>query len=259
MALWCAAFFALTPALAQDKKSEADKIPPAVNPGRPTVSDPAALTAPGWLEAEFGLTKGLDRDRTFSTPFLMKLTSKNERLQYRLSFDGYLKPGEGKGGFGDTYAGLQYLIAKQEKSKFDIAARLTLKLPTAPPSIGGTKKVDYSLLLLASRDFTPTIHADFNLALASLSRADAPGTDTQWQATASFTFPLKGGRWQYTNEIVYNSPIAGQQASITTLHGFTYAVHRYDVYDIGVQWQLQGGGANVQVFLGKTFFLGKLF
>ena len=258
--LICTALSPLS-AFAQDKSSatEVDKNPPAVNAGRPTVTDPASLTAPGWLESEFGFAKGLDRDRNFSTPFLMKLTSKNERFQYRLSFDGYLKPGEGKDGFGDTYLGFQYLFAKQEKSRFDISGRLTFKFPTAPASIGGTKKVDFNLLLLASRDFSPKVHGDFNLGVSSLSRSDAPGTDTQVQATASFTFPLKGGRWQYTNELVYNSPISGGRASLTTMHGFTYAVHRYDVYDVAVQWGLQGDGANFQVLFGKTFFLGKLF
>ena len=235
-----------------------DKGPPAVNPGRPTVTDPAALTAPGWLETEFGITKNLNRDRTLSTPFLLKLTSRNTRLQYRLSVDGFIFPGQGANGFGDTYAGLQYLFAQQNKGGFDVAGRATIKFPTAPAFIG-TGKVDYNVLLLASRDFSPSLHGDFNLGLSNLSRQGAPGTDNQFLATASFTLPIKGGRWQYTNEIVYTSPIQGQQSQLTTMHGFTYAVHRYDVYDVAVQWQLHGDGATWQVLFGRTFFLGRLF
>jgi hypothetical protein len=235
-----------------------DTGPPAVNPGRPTVTDPAALTAPGWLETELGGLKDLDRDRTFSTPFVLKLTSRNNRLQYRLGADGLIFPGQGANGFGDTNAGLQYLFASQSKAKFDLAGRIAVKLPTAPDFLG-TRKVDYNVLFLASRDFSPSVHGDFNLGLSNLSRQGAPGTDNQFLATASFTLPIKGGRWQYTNEIVYASPIEGQKSLVTTMHGFTYAVHRYDVYDIAVQWQLHGDGANLQLLFGKTFFLGHLF
>ena len=91
------------------------------------------------------------------------------------------------------------------------------------------------------RGFTPSLHGDFNLGLNSLTRQGAVGTDTQFQATASFTLPLKGGHWAYTNELVYNSPLNGVRASLTTMHGLTYAVRRYDVYDVAVHRQLCGG------------------
>ena len=222
------------------------------------MTDPAALTAPGWLESEFGLQQNLDRDRTFGSPILMKLTSGNKRLQYRLGADGYVRLGDHTDGFGDTYAGLHYLIAPQEKAGFDIAVRTTIKIPTARAAIG-TKKVDYNLLMLASRDFSPTLHGDFNAGLSSLSRQGVGGTDQQLFLSASFTIPIKGGRWQYTNELAYSSPIYGQRSQVTMMHGFTYAVHRYEVYDIAAQWGLHGDGSTFQVLIGRTFFLGKLF
>ena len=236
-----------------------DTSPPAVNPGRPTITDPASLTAPGWLEAEFGGLKNLNRDRSFSTPLTLKLTSKNNRLQYRLATDGLVFPGAGgANAFGDTYGALHYLFATQKQTGYDLAGRVTVKIPTAPAFIG-TRKVDVGVLALASRDFSPSLHGDFNLGLSTLTRQDAPGNDLQYLATASFTIPIKGGRWQYTNELVYASPIQGQQPLVTTMHGFTYAVHRYDVYDIAVQWQLQGSGPTFQLLFGKTFFFGRLF
>ncbi len=235
-----------------------DSNPPAVNPGRPTLTDPAGLTAPGWLETEFGLQQNLDRDRSFGSPVLIKLTSGNKRLQYRVGMDGYVRLGDRTDGYGDTYAGLHYLIAPQEKAGFDIAARTTIKIPTARAALG-TKKFDCNLLLLASRDFTPTLHGDFNAGLSSLSRQGTAGTDQQLFLSASFTIPIKGGRWQYTNEVSYSSPIYGQHAQVTMMHGFTYAVHRYEVYDIAAQWGLHGDGSTFQILVGRTFFLGKLF
>jgi len=235
-----------------------DSSPPAVNPGRPTVTDPASLTAPGWLEVESGIMKDLDRDRTFSTPFLFKLTSKNARLQYRLSFDGLVAPGQAGSAFGDTTAGLQYLFVPQSKGGVDVSGRVAVKIPTAPAFIG-TRKVDFNALLLASRDFSPQLHCDANLGYSSLSRFQAPGTDQQLFASLSFTTPIKGGRWAYTNEVVYMSPVQGLRGQITTMHGLTYAVHRYDQYDVAFQWQLHGDGPVWQLLAGKTFFLGRLF
>ncbi|HLV81228.1 MAG TPA: hypothetical protein VKT32_13155 [Chthonomonadaceae bacterium] len=238
--------------------------PPAVNPGRPTITDPASLTAPGWLESEFGAQKDLDRDRNLGTPLLLKLTSGNNRLEYRLATDGYVHLGSGTNGFGDTYAALHYLFAPQEKAGYDLAGRITLKIPTASASLG-TGKFDYNLLFLASRDFAHaksgdvTLHGDFNVGIGSLSRQGFPGRDTQTLLSASFTFPIKGGRWQYTNELVYQSPIYGQRGEVTTMHGFSYALHPYDVYDFALQWQLHGDGANFQILFGRTFFFGRLF
>jgi hypothetical protein len=233
--------------------------PPAVNPGRPTVTDPAALTAPGWLETEFGLQKDLDRDRNFMTPLLLKLTDRNARLEYRLAYDGYQSfAEEATDGFGNVSVALQYLFAPQSRAGFDVSGRLQATIPTASAGMS-TNKFDFSAMLLASRDFSPWAHGDFNASVSSLSRLDAPGTDTQLLLSASFTFPFKGNRWAYTNELVYLSPISGQRAQVTTMHGFTYAVHRYEVYDIALQWELEGDGAVFQILGGCTFFLGKLF
>lgn len=249
-----------TPAADTAAAQADDKNPPAVNAGRPTITDPAGLTAPGWLEAEFGVFKNLDRDRNLGTPLLLKLTSKNRRMQYRLENDGYIRLGDTRAdGIGDTNLALQYLFATQEKNKWDISGRVNLKLPTARPAIGGTKKADFSTLFLASKDFTPQLHVDFNAGLASMTRVEAPGADVQLFLSASLTTPFRGNRWAYTNEICYFSPIQGQRAAVTTMHGFTYAVHRYDAYDIAVQWQLQGDGAVFQVLFGRTFFFGRLF
>jgi hypothetical protein len=235
-----------------------DTSPPALNPGRPTVTDPAALTAPGWIEAEFGIQKDLDRDRNLGTPLLLKLTARNARVEYRLENDGYTRLGNGSDGIGDTNFAIQYLFLTQAKNAYDVSGRFNLKVPTADAAIG-TRKFDYSLLALASRDFSPTLHGDFNLGLASLTRQGAPGTDTQFLATASFTFPIKGGRWTYANELVYFSPILGQRAQVTTMHALSYAVHRYLVLDAAIQWELHGDGPVFQALAGATFFLGKVF
>ncbi|MDE2126881.1 MAG: hypothetical protein KGJ62_09855 [Armatimonadetes bacterium] len=253
---WPAAAFAQSPG---GKAS-----PPAVNPGRPTVTDPASLTAPGWLETEFGGQDNWDRGELWSTPVVFKLTMKNQRVEYRLSSDGLLIVPHGADAIGNTYLAGEYLFRDQQHFGWDLTARYTLTLPTAPSGFG-SRKVDHAILLLASRDFAHshhgdvTAHVDLNMGVADLARQSAGGRDTELLGTASFTFPLPGGRWQYTNELVYQSPIAGQRSQVTTMHGVSYAVHAWDVYDVALQWQLHGDGPVWQLLFGRTFFLGRLF
>ena len=237
-----------------------DHVPPAVVPSIPTITDTAQLTAPGWLECDFSPLKNLDRDRLLSTPLLLKLTARNRRLQFRAATDGYLRQGDGTDGLGDSYLGGQYLFATQERTGFDLATRLTLKMPTQPAALSGTGKVDYNLLFLASRDFTKwQFHGDFNLGVSSLSRQNGPGVDQQLFVSASTNTPLRGDLWTYMNEATYTTGISGTKARVTTMQAISYNVHRYEVYSLGLQWQPYGDGATFQVVFGASFFLSKVF
>jgi hypothetical protein len=249
-----------TPGTAPSNADKPDSHPPAVVPSAPSITDTATLGAPGWIECDLTGFKNVNLDRTFGTPTLLKLTSGNRRLQYRLATDGYLRQGNRTDGVGDTYVALQYLFKPQEKAGFDVSGRMTAKLPTGRRELGGTQKLDFNALLLASRDFTKwEFHGDFNLGLSSLTRADAPGVDYQVLAAASTTTPIRGGRWQYSNELVYFAPVQGQRYRVTTMQGFSFAQHRYEVYSAAVQWQLHGDGPTFQLLLSGSFFVGKLF
>lgn len=255
-------------AAAQDqdtKRADTDekKNVPAVNPGRPTLTDPASLTVPGYLEVETGVTRILRYNEQLFTPIQFKLTSKNNRLQYRLENDGYnyqRVPGGHIDGLGDTNVGLHYLLTRQSTKQWDTAIRGTVKVPTASGSRGvGSGKTDYNLLLLASRDLTPSFHVDANLGYTAVGRPGIGGFDNQMFASLSATVPFRRSRWAYTNEIVYQSPISGQRQQITTMHGFTYANRPGDVWDIAVNFGLSPQTPHYQIFVGRTFFLAKLF
>ena len=246
------------PAKSSDGQAEGER--PAVNPSIPTITDSAALTPPGWLEADFAPFKNLDRDRLLGTPLLLKLTSKNLRVEYRLATDGYLRLGDGSDGFGDTYAAAQYLFKTQNRAGFDVAGRFTLKIPTQPTALSGTGKFDYNALFLFSRDFTKwQFHGDFNVGLSSLSRQGTPGTDQQFEITGATNTPIRGGRWVYQNELVYFSGVSGSSPRLTTMHAFSHAAHQYEVYSAGLQWQMQGDGPVFQIIFGAAFFPAKLF
>ena len=247
-----------TPAKPSDAATDTGR--PAVNPSIPTITDSAALTPPGWLEADFAPFKNFDRDRLFGTPLLLKLTSKNLRVQYRLATDGYLRFGDNSDGIGDAYLAAQYLFTTQKDAGFDVAGRFTLKVPTQPTALSGTGKFDYNALFLLSRDFTKWgFHGDFNIGLSSLSRQGTSGTDQQFFLSAATNTPIRGGRWQYQNELTYTSAVSGGKPRVTTMQAIAHAAHQYEVYSAGLQWQLQGDGATFQLIFGAAFFPGKFF
>jgi len=235
-----------------------DTHPPAVSGGTPTVTDAAELPAPGWLEFDPGALKDLDRDSMIGTPFTLKVTTNNNRLQYLLGFDGWEGQG-GASGFGETYPGIHYLFLTQDKKGFDVAGKILLKIPTSSPSVQGTGRVDYSAFGLVSRDFTKWgLHGDFNVGISSLSRFQSAGYDSQYMVSGSTTSPITGGRWQYTNELVYFSPVAGQDYHLTMMHGISYAAHRYATYSAAIQVGLHGDIPRYQLLFAASFNVGQL-
>jgi len=249
-----------TPTPAQAPAADApDTHPPAVSGGTPTVTDAAEMSAPGWFEFDPGVLKDLDRDTLVGTPFTLKFTTNNNRLQYLLGSDGYISDASNTNGIGDTYPGVHYLFLNQEKHGFDVAGKLIVKVPTASAQVGGTGRLDYSGYALASRDFTKWgFHGDFNAGISALSRAAGPGYDNQTLLSGSTTSPIPGGRWQYTNELVYFSPLPGQDYRLTTMHGFSYAAHRYATYSAALQIAIHGDIPHYQLLFAASFNIGHL-
>jgi len=244
-----------TPPAAQADDSNAK---PPVSGGTPTITDPAELSAPGWLEFDPGSFKDLDPSAGFGTPFTFKYTALNRRLQYLLGQDGLVVQRGSLKGVGDTYAGAHYLFRTQEHGGYDVALKGLLKIPTASDSAGGTGKSDYSAFLLVSRDLTKWgFHGDVNVGISSIGNAAMAGYSTQSMAALSTTTPLPGGRWQYTNEVVYFSALPGQYARVTTMHGFAYLAHTYEVYSLAVQVRLEGDIPRYQLLLAASFNIAK--
>ena len=273
---------ALTPKA--DPKPQAPAAP-AVNPGRPTVTDTAPLTAPGYLELESGLNGargGTGLDYQVTQALLLKLTDRAGRTEFRVSTDGYVVQRTTGGsaaistpspiagpptitsnsamfaqGFGDTVFGVQRLVVAQTLKTYDLSARLEYKLPTAGANVG-TGKSDYNLLLLASKDYSDRFHADYNLADAFLGRADGPGRVQQVFTSAAFSYKLPRGFTVQTELYGYSgSRLNG--TNLATGYGFTYTARPDSVYDGYINFGLTRAAPKYFVTVGHTFFLGKLF
>lgn len=256
----------------------------AVNPGRPTVTDVANLTVPGYLEMESGLNYvkgGAGLGYQFSQAFLLKLTDRPGRTEFRLSTNGYVVQKTTGGtaavttvtpdgstvvaantnsfaqGFSDTTFGVQHLFVAQTSKTYNLAARLEYKLPTGGSRIG-TGRSDYNLLLLASKDYTEKFHADYNLGQALLGRSDQSGYAKQLFASAAFSYQVPHGFTAQT-ELYGFSGNALNGTNIVNGYGFTYTPRPSVVYDGYIGFGLTRSAPKYTITIGRTFFLGKLF
>lgn len=247
----------------QDAKADQNTLP-SINPYRPSVTDPASLTAPGYLEMEIGgqdAHGGQAAHRQFLVPVVLKLTDKSERLEYHIFANAYgtqkAEDGTSVSGIGDVVPGVQYLLVKQTPHTYDLAARLEYKIPTAKAGLG-TGKTDYDLLMLASKDYSPSVHGDYNLAVYQLGKASGQGFATQYLASAAFAFKLTD-KLNLQDELYGYSGSSESGTIVSTLHALGYQPSRTLAYDVGIDIGLTHAAPKYTILFGSTFFLGKLF
>lgn len=257
---------------------------PAVNPGRPTVTDVANLTVPGYLEIETGLNYykgGTGLDYIGNEALLLKLTDKPGRTEYRVGTNGYViqkttggtaavsaggpnststittNSGTYSQGFGDTTFGVQHLFVAQTARAYNIAGRLEYKLPTAGTNVG-TGKSDYNLLVLASKDYTDKLHIDYNAGSALIGRNDRSGYVTQPFGAIAVSYALPP-HFTVQTELYGFGGNALSGTNVVSGYGFTYTPHPSVVYDGYIGFGLSHSAPKLTATVGRTFFLGKLF
>lgn len=237
---------------------------PTVNPYRPTVTDPASLTFPGYLEMEVGGAAqrgGEQAHRAFSTPIVLKLTNSAKRLEYHVLLGGYSEQAAPDGthlaGRGDITPGLQYLIVAQSPHTYDLAARLEYKIPTASRSLG-TGKTDYDLLLLASKDYNKTLHGDYNLGVYRQGRMSGQGFATQYLASGVLNTKLNK-TFTLQDELYGYSGSSEGGTIVSTLHAIGYQPSRVLAFDAGVDIGISHAAPRYTLLFGSTFFVGRLF
>jgi len=265
-----AALMLLTPAVHAQETTL-----PAVNPGRPTVTDVALLTVPGYLEMESGLNYVRGKtgsDDQSSQAILLKLTDRPGRTQLRLSTNGYVVQrawGTTVRGLSDTVIGVQHLFAVQrlfsvqdhssyqDRSSYDVSGRIEYKLPTGGMKLG-TGKADLNLLLLASKDYSELLHADFNLGQASVGRSSRNVNAGQTFASAALSYRLPQN-FTVQTELYGFAGNSSNGTNVVNGYGFTYTPRPDHVIDGYVGFGLTHAAPKFTVTIGHTFFLGKLF
>jgi hypothetical protein len=231
---------------------------PSVTPYRPSVSTPAALSAPGYLELEAGGLRERESGaaRRDSLPYTLKLAFTPD-WGVRIGGDAWVRQrddtGQSLGGGGDTGVVLKRRFAVDETSAFGLEASATF--PTARRGLGSGKS-DTSLVGIYSADLG-AYHTDLNLGLTRVGAVD-PGagrTQTLWAASLSRSF-LE--RWGVVGEFSGTRQHGVDSTSQILLAG-SYNVSKSLTLDAGFAHSLRSGVPDRSIFAGFTVLGPRLF
>lgn len=226
-------------------------------PYRPTVSNPAELPQPGWIEWEFGLDRQHDGAlRRHALPYAAKLAFDENwgvivggDLQVRESVEG-----RGKTSGGDTTLMLKHRIATGDPDR-NFGVELGFKAPTAGAGLG-SGRTDWTINSVLSQDFAGSWRLDANLGATRLggSETGQGRTLTQWAASLSRV----AGEWTLAGEISGQRQ-GGVRAGAQWLVAASYALSPHCMVDAGFRRGLQGWRGQHALFVGGTWLVGRLF
>ena len=230
---------------------------PGVTPYRPTVSNPADLPAPGWVEAEVGglRSNNEDHSRNDNVPWLLKYAF-DENYGLLLGGGGYVSaqtPGApSQASFGDTYLEWKQRFPVSDTAAFGIEAGLVA--PTAAHNLG-VGKPQWLVNGIFSTDLG-ALHLDVNLA--ETHGGDTPPQVSSWQTgwAAAISRPL-AGNWGGAFELsgVRQQGAASQSQALFALN---YNWSRQLVLDCGAAYGLTHAAHDRSLFAGATFLIGRL-
>jgi len=241
------------------RAASADDAPAAV-PYRPSVSTPAALSTPGWLEVEAGYLHdheeaGARRD---SVPLTLKLAFTPD-WGVRVGTDAWVQrrdeTGERATGSGDTSIILKRRFAVDEDSAFGLEAGVTL--PTSRHGLNiGSGQPDWGLNAIYSADFGAW-HTDLNVAATRFSGTESGTGRTQWLGAASLSRSIDE-RWTVLGELS-GTVQHGADSSRQLLAAASYNVSKRVVIDAGAAHSLRRGVPVWSAFTGVTWLAARLF
>lgn len=229
---------------------------PAATPYRPTLSNPAELSAPGWLELEGGWLRSRDGGaRRSSLPYTAKLAFSEDwgilvggEARIRETQDG-----NSRSGFGDTSFVVKHRIATADEDlNFGIEAGA--KAPTARRGLGSGQS-DWTVNGIASLDFAESWRLDANLGVTRFGAVDAGQgrTSTLWAAALSKNLDA----WSLAAELSgtrQNGVPDGRQWLVAA----SYAVTPQFVLDLGAARSRQGGDTQRSLLFGFTWLAARL-
>ena len=232
---------------------------PTTTPYRPSVSTPAALSAPGWLEIEAGWQHddaggGVRRD---AIPLTLKLAL-SEDWGVRLGNEAWVKQRTEtakKSGFGDTAFVVKRRFGIDDDQALGLEASVVA--PTGKSGIGfGSGKPDYGINAIYSGDFGAW-HGDVNVAASRLGQVDPGASRTLWLLAASLSRQLDD-RWGVVGEVSGTSQ-GGAEDSRQLLLAASYNVSKRLTLDAGAAKSLRRGDSTWSAFTGLTWLAARLF
>ena len=219
---------------------------PAATPYRPSVSTPAALSAPGWLEIEAGALHArasLDARRS-SLPYTFKIAFTPD-WGLRFGGEAWVRQRDAAGqrldGGGDASVVLKRRFAVDDASAFGIELGATL--PTALTGIYSADLGEY--------------HTDLNLGLTRVGLAETGVGRMQTLWAASLSRALND-QWGLVGELS-GTRRSGTDSTSQFLFAASYSVSRALSLDAGLARSLRSGAPDWSVFSGFTLLAARLF
>ncbi len=230
-----------------------------VVPYRPTASTPAQLSAPGYLELEAGVlhTAGPGfRESTGTLPYTLKLAFTPD-WGIRVGGDGWRRQvagGRTDSGCGDVEVVVKRRFAVDDASAWGI--ELGEKFPTAG-STRGSGHADTTVNGIYSSDFAPNWHVDYNLAETRLGTAarHPAAWETGWAVSLTRSI---NDRWSLSGEFSGTHRASSTEAALS-LFAASYSVSPAAAIDFGGSRGIGKASSHVELFVGITLRLGKLF
>ena len=230
----------------------------SATPYRPSVSTPAALSAPGYLEFELGglAARGVGPARRHSLPYTVKLAFDAD-WGVRLGGEAWVRKiselGRSSSGFGDSSVVLKHRWAVNDRSALGLELGGTFPTRTAQTSSGSAS---YSLNGIYSGDIE-ALHADINLTAIRVGGADSGVSRLQTLWAASLSKSLNDP-WGLVGELSGTNQ-RGTAGTSQFLLAATYNVSKSLVLDAGCAHSLRIGIPDASVFIGLTVLGPRLF
>ena len=232
---------------------------PRVVPYRPTVSTPAQLSAPGYLELEAGglRTTGPEpRTSRDTIPYALKLAFTPD-WGVRIDGDAWVRQvarDRSRSGNGDLTVVLKRRIAIDDAS--DWGLELGEKIPTAGDVLG-SGHADATVNGIYSSDFSASWHADLNLNETRLG-ADT-GQPRYWLGGwAAAVSRILSDTWSVSGELSGTHQASSTNTSQMQFSG-SYNASPGAVFDFGFAHGFTTASPRFEAFAGVTMRLGKLF
>ncbi len=230
---------------------------PTVTPYRPTVSNPASLPNPGWIEGEFGglYTHADDNSHSASVPWLVKYAI-GENYGILVGGNAFVTSSpvgaKTSGGIGDLSVEWKQSFPLSEHAAFGFEAGEIV--PTAAHDLGLGKPATI-VNGIFSVDAGP-VHIDLN-AGGTRYTTHAPGV-SNWQSVWASAVS-----WSLMQSWGAAVELSGTQQHGAATHSQLLGAINYNrsahlVFDFGMAYGLAHAAHDASVFAGATVLLGRV-
>ncbi len=232
-------------------------------PSRPTVTNSTDVTKCGVVELEFGLERqwpggGANRD-DLSGGLRVGLT---HDLDFHWSSADFLHVMDGAGdrtGFGDTWMGLKYRLARQTSLRPSFGVFYQVKVPSASVINGlGSGQVDHSIAFLVSKD-VGQIHVDFNVISLLARRPDLSGLDHNFGFALSSAVPITKRLSVVTEPYGFTSLNDLTPAFASLMAGLIYGLNPRLALDGGADFGVTHDAPRKRVWVGVTYAIANVY